>query len=81
MKRSHFIGLDMRRPFTEVVVITATGHVRHRQRCPTTIPALAEVLAAVPRPCAVALEEGPRKEWPRKGVRNILILYRSQKLS
>lgn len=63
MKRFHFIGLDVHCPFTEVVVLTATGHVRHRQRCPTTIPALAEVLAAVPRPCAVALEEGPLADW------------------
>jgi transposase len=63
MKRFHFIGLDVHCQFTDVVVVTAAGHVRQRLRCATTIPALVDVLATVPRPCAVALEEGPLADW------------------
>jgi transposase len=63
MKQSHFIGLDAHCQFTEMAVVNSRGEVVRRQRCPTTIPALAELLGAVPRPCAVALEEGPLADW------------------
>jgi len=63
MKRKHFVGLDVHCSFTEVAVVTQSGRLSKRQRCPTTIPDLAEALEAVPRPRAVALEEGPLADW------------------
>lgn len=63
MKRCHFIGLDAHCQFTEMAVVGPSGQVVQRRRCPTTIPALTELLDAVPRPCAVALEEGPLADW------------------
>jgi len=63
MKQSHFIGLGAHCQFTEMAVVNSRGEVVRRQRCPTTIPALAELLGTVPRPCAVALGEGPLADW------------------
>lgn len=63
MKRSHFIGIDVHCQFCEVAVIDPAGRVVRRERCGTTIPALLEVLAAVPRPCSVVIEEGPMASW------------------
>jgi transposase len=63
MKRKHFVGLDVHCSFTEIAVLTESGRLTQRQRCPTTIPELAEALDAVPRPCAVAVEEGPLADW------------------
>jgi transposase len=63
MKRNHFVGFDVHCSFTEIAVVTQSGRLTKRLRCPTTIPALAEALAGVPRPCAVAIEEGPLADW------------------
>jgi transposase len=63
MKPSHFIGFDVHCSFTEMAVVTATGRLSKRQRCPTTIPELAAALESVPRPRCVALEEGPLADW------------------
>jgi hypothetical protein len=63
MKRKHFVGFDVHCTGTESAVVTESGRLRQRPRCPTTIPALAEALDAVPRPCAVAVEEGPLADW------------------
>jgi transposase len=63
MKRSYFIGLDVHCQFTELAVVTQSGHLTKRQRCPTTIPALREALDAIGRPRRVALEEGPMADW------------------
>ena len=63
MKRCHYIGLDAHCQFTEMAVVNARGEVVQRGRCPTTIPALTELLGTAPRPCAVALEEGPLADW------------------
>jgi transposase len=63
MKRTHFIGIDVHCQFCEIAVLTAAGQVVRRERCPTTIPALREVLAAVPRPRHLVIEEGPLAGW------------------
>jgi transposase len=63
MKRLHFIGLDVHCQFTELAVVSETGHVIQRQRCPTTIPALREALEAIAPPRSVAFEEGPLADW------------------
>jgi transposase len=63
MKRSHFIGLDVPCTFTQMAVVTASGRLSQRHRCPTTIAELVQALQAVPRPRCVALEEGPLADW------------------
>lgn len=63
MKRSYFIGLDVHCEFTELAVVTQSGHLSKRQRCPTTIPALREALDAIGRPRSVTFEEGPMADW------------------
>jgi transposase len=63
MKRRHFVGFDVHCSFTEIAVVTESGRLTRRQRCPTTIPDLAAALDGVPRPCAVAVEEGPLADW------------------
>jgi len=63
MKRQHFVGFDFHCSFTEIAVVTESGHLTQRQRCPTTIPELAAALDRIPRPCAVAVEEGPLADW------------------
>jgi predicted NBD/HSP70 family sugar kinase len=47
MKRSHFIGLDVHYTFTVMAVVTESGRLTKRQRCPTTIPDLVEALEGV----------------------------------
>ena len=63
MKRCHFIGLDVHCQFTELAVVTQSGHLTQRQRCPTTIPALRAALDAIRPPRQVAFEEGPLADW------------------
>ena len=63
MKRIHIIPLDTHCQFTEFGVMTESGRLNRRGRCPTTIPDLVAVLQAVPRPRHVVLEEGPLADW------------------
>lgn len=63
MKRTHFIGIDVHCQFCEVAVITDAGQLVRRDRCATTIPALREAVAAVPRPRQLVIEEGPLAGW------------------
>ena len=63
MKRVHFIGIDVHCQFCEIAVLNAAGKVVLRDRCDTTIPALAEVLKTIPRPRRVVIEEGPMAGW------------------
>jgi transposase len=63
MKRAHFIGIDVHCQFCELAVVTAAGQVVRRERCATTIPALREVVVAVPRPRQLVIEEGPLAGW------------------
>lgn len=68
MAAVYTIALDTHCAFTEVVVLTPSGRVRLRGRCSTTIPALAEQGAEVPRPRAVVFEEGPLADWIARGL-------------
>ena len=63
MRRTHFIGIDVHCQFCELAVLTAAGQVVRRERCATTVPALRDVLADVPRPRQVVIEEGPPAGW------------------
>jgi len=68
MERVYIIALDTHCAFTEVGVLTPGGRMRERGRCPTTIPALAEIVGRVLRPRAVVLEEGPLADWIARGL-------------
>jgi len=69
MKRAHWIGLDVHCRFCEVAVLDPAARLLKRQRCATSIPALIEVLEAVPRPRQVVLEEGPLADWLCRNLR------------
>lgn len=68
MAAVYTIALDTHCAFTQVVVLTPSGRVRLRGRCSTTIPALVEQVAEVPRPRAVVFEEGPLADWILRGL-------------
>lgn len=59
----YFIALDVHCAFSEIAVVTGSGKLVHRDRCPTTIPALTEALTAVRRPRRLTFEEGPLADW------------------
>ena len=50
--------------FTEIAVLTESGRLTKRRRCPTTIPELAEALDAVPAPVRSPSRKG---RWPTGG--------------
>ncbi len=59
----HVIAMDTHCKETDYCVMTAAGRITQRGRCPTTIPALAEVIEAVRAPRHVVFEEGPLADW------------------
>jgi transposase len=69
MKRCHFIGLDTHGQFCDMAVVDAKGRVLQRDRCPTNIPALVEMLKQVSRPRLVVIEEGPLADWLWRNLR------------
>jgi transposase len=69
MKRGYYIGLDTHSPFTEFAVMTEAGKISQRGQCATTIPAISDVLRAVPRPRFVTFEEGPLAGWLYRNLR------------
>jgi len=68
MERVYIIALDTHCAFTEIGVLTPGGRMRERRRCATTIPALTQEVARIPRPRAVVLEEGPLADWIGRGL-------------
>ena len=68
MKRWHFIAIDTHSLFCEAAVVNSAGDVVHRDRCETTLPALLQVIKAVPRPRALVIEEGPLAGWLWRGL-------------
>ena len=68
MKQSYYIAGDTHCTVTELVVVTTTGKVIKRFRCPTTIQALTEAIKTVPRPRYLAFEEGPMADWLYRGL-------------
>jgi transposase len=69
MKRWHFIGFDTHSKSCDAAVVNWVGDVVNRNRCETTIPALLQIMEAVPRPRAVVIEEGPLAGWISRGLR------------
>jgi transposase len=69
MKRWHFIALDTHSSFCEAAVVNSVGDVVNRNRCATALPALLEVIEAVPQPRALVIEEGPLAGWLWRGLR------------
>ena len=63
MLSEHFIALDTHCEFSEMVAVSASGRVVRRERCATTIPALATALATVRRPRTLTFEKGPLAGW------------------
>ena len=70
MKRRYVIGVDCHCLFCEFAVIDSAGQVVRRDRRDTTIPALVEVIEAVPRPRSLVIEEGPLAGWLWRNLRS-----------
>ena len=63
MKRKHFIALDVHCQFVEAVVMTESGRITRRERCPTEVPALRSLIQSVCGSREVVMEEGPLADW------------------
>lgn len=63
MVTQHFIAFDVHCAFCEMVVMTTSGKITHRERVNTTIPDLIKALEAVRRPKKLTFEEGPLADW------------------
>jgi transposase len=63
LKRGHFIGMDVHGQFCELAVVNPAGELIQRERCATTIASLRPLLAAVPGPRRLVIEEGPLAGW------------------
>jgi len=63
MRRTHIIGMDTHCQTTDIAVMAASGPLKRRERCPTTIPEILKVIESVPRPREVVFEEGPLADW------------------
>ena len=72
MQRKHIIALDTHCQDSEVVVTTGTGRLTRRERCPTTIPTLTEVIRSVRRPRELVFEEGPLADWLFRNLRDLV---------
>jgi len=69
MKPRYFIGVDCHCQFCEIAVVDAAGKVVRRDRRDTAIPALLELLEAVPKPRSLVIEEGPLAGWLWRNLR------------
>jgi transposase len=69
MSCQHFIALDTHCEFCEMVAVSNSGKIVKRERCATTIPALAAALEGVRRPRALTFEEGPLADWLARNLR------------
>jgi transposase len=65
----HFIALDTHCEFCEMVAVSNSGRIIRRERCETTIPALAAALEGVRRPRILTFEEGPLADWLARNLR------------
>ena len=68
MNRKHIIALDTHCTSTEIGVMTASGRMVQRRRCPTKLSSLVEAIEAVPGTREVVLEEGPLADWILRGL-------------
>ena len=69
MSAQHFIALETHCEFCEMVAVSNSGKIVKRQRCETTIPALATALESVRRPRILTFEEGPLADWLARNLR------------
>lgn len=69
MKREYFIGLDTHGAFCAMAVTTSNGNLVQRGKCKTTIAALRHMLAQVPTPRHLVIEEGPLANWLYRNLR------------
>src|SRR5260370_2019561 len=69
MKPCYFIGVDCHWKFCEIAVVDTAGKVVRRDRRDTAIPALLELLEAVPKPRSLVIEEGPLAGWLWRNLR------------
>ncbi len=69
MSSAYVIPLDTHCQSTEFRVMSPSGRFVRAGRCPTTIPALTELLTSVRRPRHVVLEEGPLADWLLRNLR------------
>lgn len=63
MSGVYVISFDVHCQCTESVVLTPTGRIRNRDRCPTQIPELRRLIETVPHPKHVVIEEGTLADW------------------
>ncbi|HZN63913.1 MAG TPA: transposase [Tepidisphaeraceae bacterium] len=59
----NYIAFDVHCAFCEGGWVTESGKEKRSWRVATTIPALAAVIAEVPRPRLLVIEEGPLADW------------------
>lgn len=65
----HYIALDVHCAFSEMAAINSRGELVKRERCPTTIGALAALLENLARPRRLTFEEGPMADWLARELR------------
>ena len=68
MERVYTIGADTHCAFTELATISPGGRLVRRDRCPTTIQALAQAVSEISRPRRLVIEEGPLADWLYRGL-------------
>lgn len=68
MELMHYIGADTHCAGTDLAVVTQSGRLMRRDRCPTKIPELAACVDRVRRPRQVIIEEGPLADWIYRGL-------------
>ena len=66
----YYIALDVHCAFSEMAVVTQSGKLVHRNRLPTSIPAIREALASVRSPRRLTFEEGPLADWLSRELRD-----------
>lgn len=63
MRKANYIAMDTHCETTDSFAMTFSERTILREHCPTTIPALRDVLERVPRPRILTFEEGPLADW------------------
>ena len=69
MSREHFIALDTHCSFSEMAVVSQSGRLLKRDRCPTAIPQLVAMLSSLRAPRVLTFEEGSLADWLARNLR------------
>ncbi|MCE5279041.1 MAG: transposase [Planctomycetaceae bacterium] len=67
---TYYIGADVDSKMTELAALDHRGVVRWRERVPTAIPKLVEVLEGKPGSKCMVIEEGPMADWLYRNLRS-----------